>query len=79
MLVDVEMPNMNGFEFTEAVRKIPVYDDTPIIMITTRTGLEEKAMRAGVTKYLLKPCDAASLQQAVSQINAQKAAQGAAA
>ncbi|MDM1712496.1 response regulator [Pseudomonas sp. 165] len=79
MLVDVEMPNMNGFEFTEAVRKISEYDDTPIIMITTRTGLEEKAIRAGVTRYLLKPCDAESLQQAVNQINAQKNAQGAAA
>ncbi|KPC02196.1 response regulator (plasmid) [Pseudomonas amygdali pv. lachrymans] len=72
MLVDVEMPNMNGFEFTEAIRRKPEFDDTPIIMITTRTGLEEKAMRAGVTKYLLKPCDAPSLQQAVAQIKAQK-------
>lgn len=72
MLVDVEMPNMNGFEFTEAIRRKPEFDDTPIIMITTRTGLEEKAMRAGVTKYLLKPCDVASLQQAVAQIKAQK-------
>lgn len=72
MLVDVEMPNMNGFEFTEAIRRKTEFDETPIIMITTRTGLEEKAMRAGVTKYLLKPCDAASLQQAVAQIKAQK-------
>ncbi|SBW84262.1 histidine kinase [Pseudomonas veronii 1YdBTEX2] len=79
MLVDVEMPNMNGFEFTEAIRRRQEFDDTPIIMITTRTGLEEKAMRAGVTKYLLKPCDAASLQQAVALIKAQKSVEESAA
>lgn len=73
MMVDVEMPNMNGFEFTEAIRKMPEYDDTPIIMITTRTGLEEKALRAGVNKYLQKPCDAATLQQAVNQLTGQTA------
>lgn len=76
MMVDVEMPNMNGFEFTEAIRQKPEYDNTPIIMITTRTGLEEKALRAGVTKYLLKPCDAPTLQQAVNQIKAEKQEHG---
>lgn len=69
MLVDVEMPVMTGFEFTEAIRAMPNYDDTPIIMITTRTGLEDKALRAGVNKYLLKPCDADQLRDAANEVS----------
>lgn len=68
MLVDVEMPNMDGFQFTEAVRSRDEYASTPLIMITTRTGLELKAKQAGANKYLLKPCDAASLHQAVLEV-----------
>lgn len=69
MLVDVEMPVMTGFEFTEAIRAMPNYDDTPIIMITTRTGLEDKALRAGVNKFLLKPCDADQLRDAANEVS----------
>jgi chemosensory pili system protein ChpA (sensor histidine kinase/response regulator) len=57
MLVDIEMPRMDGFELTRNVR---VADDTkhiPIIMITSRTAEKHKkyAFELGVNAYLGKP------------------------
>jgi chemosensory pili system protein ChpA (sensor histidine kinase/response regulator) len=44
MLLDIEMPRMDGFEVASLVRHNPNLEDLPIIMITSRTG--EKASRA---------------------------------
>jgi chemosensory pili system protein ChpA (sensor histidine kinase/response regulator) len=57
MLVDVEMPRMDGFELTKEVRRVAATKDIPIIMITSRTADKhrEHAMQIGVNAYLGKP------------------------
>lgn len=57
MLLDIEMPRMDGFEVTSLVRHHEVHRDLPIIMITSRTGEKhrERAFSLGVTNYMGKP------------------------
>ncbi len=57
ILLDIEMPRMDGFEVASFVRNDERLKDIPIIMITSRTGNKhkEKAMKIGVNKYLGKP------------------------
>ncbi len=57
MLLDIEMPRMDGFEVASYVRNDERLKDLPIIMITSRTGAKhkEKAMEIGVNQYLGKP------------------------
>lgn len=57
MLLDIEMPRMDGFEVTSLVRHHEIHRDLPIIMITSRTGEKhrERAFSLGVTSYMGKP------------------------
>ena len=57
ILLDVEMPRMDGFEFATFVRNIEQYKHLPIIMITSRTGSKhrDRAMNIGVNVYMGKP------------------------
>ncbi len=57
MLLDIEMPRMDGFEVASYVRNDERLKNIPIIMITSRTGSKhkEKAMEIGVNQYLGKP------------------------
>ena len=57
MLLDIEMPRMDGFEVATRVRNDPRLKDLPIIMITSRTGQkhQNRAMAIGVNDYLGKP------------------------
>ncbi len=57
MLLDIEMPRMDGFEVASFVRNDERLKNIPIIMITSRTGSKhkEKAMEIGVNRYLGKP------------------------
>jgi chemotaxis protein histidine kinase CheA/ActR/RegA family two-component response regulator len=63
MLLDIEMPRMDGFEVTNLVRHHEVHRDLPIIMITSRTGEKhrERAFSLGVTNYMGKPFQEADL------------------
>ncbi|SDB99289.1 hybrid sensor histidine kinase/response regulator [Acinetobacter boissieri] len=57
MLLDIEMPRMDGFEVANLVRSDAVHHGLPIIMITSRTGLKhrERAISLGVNHYMGKP------------------------
>ncbi len=57
MLLDIEMPRMDGYELARHIRNTPDLADIPIIMITSRTGEKhrERAMELGVNRYLGKP------------------------
>jgi len=57
MLLDIEMPRMDGFELAATIRKDDQLKDLPIIMITSRTGKKhsDHATQLGVNRYLGKP------------------------
>jgi len=62
ILLDLNMPRMNGFEFLEALRAEPRLAHLPVF-ITTTSGLDidrAEATRLGVSGYILKPLDFAS-------------------
>jgi chemosensory pili system protein ChpA (sensor histidine kinase/response regulator) len=57
VLLDIEMPRMDGFEFLSTIRAQPKHADLPIVMLTSRGGPRhrEKAKSLGVTDYMVKP------------------------
>lgn len=57
ILLDVEMPRMDGFEFAKHVREHQIHNEVPIIMITSRIAEKHKtnAMSIGVNEYTGKP------------------------
>src|SRR5690606_37469658 len=57
MLLDIEMPRMDGFEVAKNIRTSSRLKDIPIIMITSRTGEKnrDRAFSLGVDRYLGKP------------------------
>jgi len=57
VLLDINMPRMNGFEFLQAVRKTPLRHSIRIIVITTEGGEQDAgtALSLGATGYITKP------------------------
>jgi chemosensory pili system protein ChpA (sensor histidine kinase/response regulator) len=57
ILLDIEMPRMDGFEFTKTMKAEPKNAHIPIIMITSRTAEKHRnrAAELGVDLYLGKP------------------------
>ena len=57
ILLDIEMPRMDGFEFAKTIKGDPKYVNIPIIMITSRTAEKHRSRAAelGVDLYLGKP------------------------
>ena len=63
ILLDIEMPRMDGFEFTKMIKSDPKHAHIPIIMITSRTAEKHRnrAKELGVDLYLGKPFQEAEL------------------
>jgi len=57
MLVDWNMPEMNGFELLQSVRSDAAYASSKIIMVTTETEVQRiaAALAAGANEYIMKP------------------------
>jgi chemosensory pili system protein ChpA (sensor histidine kinase/response regulator) len=75
MLLDIEMPRMDGFEVATLVRHDERLKDLPIIMITSRTGEKhrERAMAIGVNEYLGKPYQESDLLDNIQKLVKDKA------
>ena len=67
ILLDIEMPRMDGYEVAAFVRNDPRLKDVPIIMITSRVGEKHRAraIELGVDDYLGKPYQEAQLLDAI--------------
>ncbi|MDH4565798.1 response regulator [Pseudomonas sp. BN414] len=70
MLLDIEMPRMDGFEVATLIRHDERLKDLPIIMITSRTGEKhrERAMAIGVNDYLGKPYQESLLLESIQHL-----------
>jgi two-component system alkaline phosphatase synthesis response regulator PhoP len=57
VMLDVVMPEMDGFEVCQRLRRIDSYVETPIMMLTAKSGEEDKrrGMEVGANLYLSKP------------------------
>ncbi len=70
MLLDIEMPRMDGFELALHMRNEARYSHIPIIMITSRTGTKHRdhAMELGVSKYMGKPYQESELIENIAEL-----------
>jgi two-component system LytT family response regulator len=68
VFLDIEMPNMNGFEFLEQCKQIPF----SVIFTTSYDQYAIKAFRISALDYLLKPIDPEELVAAVHKVEEQK-------
>ena len=78
MLLDIEMPRMDGYELAQTMRGDARLRDVPIIMITSRTGDKhrQRAFEIGVNRYLGKPYQEPELIRHVFELLAEVAARG---
>jgi chemosensory pili system protein ChpA (sensor histidine kinase/response regulator) len=74
ILLDIEMPRMDGYEFASHVRNDPRVADVPIIMVTSRVGDKHRAraIELGVNDYLGKPYQDAELLEAIGRLLEEK-------
>ena len=77
VLLDIEMPKMDGFEVLRTARRDARLKNLPIIMITSRTGEKHKqqAFTLGVNAYLGKPFQEAGLMSTIEEVLAETKAQ----
>jgi two-component system, chemotaxis family, sensor histidine kinase and response regulator PixL len=70
VVCDIEMPQMNGFEFLSYCRQDPKFSQIPIVMLTTRGGQKHRdlAMTLGAKNYLTKPQSDRDLLDIVAQL-----------
>lgn len=75
MLLDIEMPRMDGYELAGHVRNNPRTKDLPIIMITSRSGAKHRirAMDLGIQDYIGKPYHESELLRTISRLVGERA------
>ncbi len=76
MLLDIEMPRMDGFELAQHIRGDAQLHDLPIIMITSRTGEKhrQRGLEIGVDRFLGKPYQDADLLENIRELTAAREA-----
>ena len=69
ILLDIEMPNISGFEFLEDIRKIPSYMHVPIIIVSGNTGEDffKKARESTAADVLTKPVNPETLIEVIEK------------
>jgi twitching motility two-component system response regulator PilH len=70
ILMDVVMPNLNGFQATRAISKEPTTAHIPIVLVTTKDQETDKVwgMRQGARDYIVKPVKQADLLAKISAL-----------
>ena len=69
ILLDIQLPEMSGYEVAEELRRIRILDLVPIIAVTSHAmvGDRAKCLQAGCNDYLSKPITATGLRDALAR------------
>ena len=70
IITDWNMPEMNGLDFVKAIRRVPDFDNVPILMITSRSDKHDilDAMKAHVNDYVIKPYTIQVLKEKIERL-----------
>lgn len=70
VLSDLNMPNMNGIDFTRELRQLPDYKFVPIVLLTSESHVNKKqeGKAAGATAWLVKPFNPDQLLTVVKKV-----------
>lgn len=70
IISDVNMPNMNGYEFVRELRQTSEYEYTPVLMLTTEfeDAKKQEGRHAGANGWIIKPIDIDQLLRAVNRV-----------
>ena len=70
VLTDQNMPRMDGISLVKALRELPQYRTTPILMLTTESGdaMKSQGRAAGATGWLVKPFNPQRLLEVVNKV-----------
>lgn len=70
VLLDWNMPVMDGYHFLSHLRRMPGGDEPKVVFCTTENGIDhiERAMDGGANEYIMKPFDRESLQSKLAEI-----------
>jgi len=70
IIMDIQLPKMNGLDVTRKLRGMPQFSNTPILAITAYAmkGDREKALEAGCNEYLSKPINTRQLPEITAQM-----------
>jgi CheY-like chemotaxis protein len=61
ILLDLQMPGLNGFQVLKSLRQMEPGDDLSVLVMTAHPGNEEQARQAGAGGFIAKPFDAAQV------------------
>jgi CheY-like chemotaxis protein len=72
VIMDIMMPQMDGYAAIRAIRELPGFESLPIIAVTARALQEDRdrCLQAGASDYMAKPVDLATLLQRISVLTA---------
>jgi len=70
VLMDVVMPNLNGFQATRSISKDPTTQHIPVILVTTKDQDTDRVwgMRQGAKAYITKPFSESDLAEVITQV-----------
>ncbi len=70
VVTDINMPNMNGFELLEAVKKDDKLKHLPVLMVTAEARKDDivRAAQGGAAGYIVKPFTKATLEEKIANI-----------
>ncbi|NDJ51572.1 MAG: response regulator [Chloroflexi bacterium] len=70
VLLDLNMPGVDGFEVMSYIRRDPIAEKTPIVFVTAEDdqGTRDKAKEAGALDYLIKPVDPEQIEAILNKI-----------
>ncbi len=70
IFLDIEMPGMDGYTLLNLIRKMPIYEKTPIVFLTGNATKEHfvRAMEAGANGFIKKPVDYQLLNEKIEEI-----------